>query len=105
MPTQHPVTAAELRDECAAQPCGADQTCSDPDASVANDFVCACLTPPLGGSRASFAVGTLARCEVDECTAMREPCGKLQTCTDRNRTALSSSQSHQTEGFRDFECR
>ena len=71
-------------DECSTTPCGAGQTCSDPDTTAAskNDYVCQCSTGT--GSK----VGGMAACKLDECDA--SPCGSGQTCADANDDASST---------------
>eukprot|EP01061_Rhynchopus_euleeides_P046204 TRINITY_DN8683_c0_g1_i5.p1 TRINITY_DN8683_c0_g1~~TRINITY_DN8683_c0_g1_i5.p1 ORF type:complete len:1132 (+),score=360.30 TRINITY_DN8683_c0_g1_i5:120-3398(+) len=72
-------TPATPVDECAAMPCGDDQTCEDPntDATSLNDFVCTCTD-----DKTVKATGSKATCTLDECEA--KPCGDRQSCNDPN---------------------
>eukprot|EP01062_Namystynia_karyoxenos_P076908 TRINITY_DN762_c1_g1_i1.p1 TRINITY_DN762_c1_g1~~TRINITY_DN762_c1_g1_i1.p1 ORF type:complete len:1434 (+),score=327.74 TRINITY_DN762_c1_g1_i1:70-4371(+) len=92
------------RDECVpVSPCGDEQDCFDPDVSsdMLLDFECVCKVAAKGGGIAR-ARGTRARCGVDECRT--RPCGSEQFCNDPNQTALSTSQTTEAAGFRDFVC-
>ena len=77
------------RDECAPQPCGADQLCDDPDtaANRIGDFTCVCEVGT------GTATGMPAACRLDECAAA--PCGSGQRCADASNAVTS---------LRDFEC-
>eukprot|EP01062_Namystynia_karyoxenos_P014651 TRINITY_DN15283_c0_g1_i1.p1 TRINITY_DN15283_c0_g1~~TRINITY_DN15283_c0_g1_i1.p1 ORF type:complete len:617 (+),score=96.28 TRINITY_DN15283_c0_g1_i1:72-1853(+) len=96
------------------KPCGPNQECKDPNTAANQrfDFVCTCKT---GGAT---AVGTWARCQVNECDAPAGmtwgtgpldntygPCGTEQTCEDTNLAAYSSSQTPLALGLRDFKCK
>eukprot|EP01061_Rhynchopus_euleeides_P004034 TRINITY_DN1335_c2_g1_i1.p1 TRINITY_DN1335_c2_g1~~TRINITY_DN1335_c2_g1_i1.p1 ORF type:complete len:1278 (+),score=183.33 TRINITY_DN1335_c2_g1_i1:38-3835(+) len=72
-------------DECTSFPCGASQTCTDPNRTAAStkDYICTCR---LGTGLAG--VGTPAACSLDECEAV--PCGSGQLCRDPD-TSVSSS--------------
>ncbi|KAJ9472212.1 Neurogenic locus Notch protein [Diplonema papillatum] len=69
-------------DECAASPCGTDQTCSDMDQAITGDYTCSC------NNAAASNVGAPAVCDSDECKAA--PCGTGQTCKDPVTTAAST---------------
>eukprot|EP01061_Rhynchopus_euleeides_P009390 TRINITY_DN1855_c0_g2_i1.p1 TRINITY_DN1855_c0_g2~~TRINITY_DN1855_c0_g2_i1.p1 ORF type:complete len:1412 (+),score=353.86 TRINITY_DN1855_c0_g2_i1:84-4319(+) len=79
------VCAAGSNDECTmGAPCGADQTCVDPDqtASSTNDFLCTC------SKGVGSATGKAASCVLDECDA--QPCSGTQACMDPD-TSLTAT--------------
>ena len=77
-PGTDPVTEKPLNtDECATDPCGLAQTCTDPDTSKDGDFVCTC-----DSDKDRSAVGERAVCGVSECLASSWPCSSGQMCRD-----------------------
>ena len=77
-------------DECLANPCSADQTCTDVSTSTPNDFTCTCTA-----NTSISAIGAPAVCldSFDECAST--PCGAGQLCHDPDTTNPPS---------RDFTC-
>ena len=78
-PGTDPVTDKPLNTgECATDPCGLAQTCTDPDTSKDGDFVCTC-----DSDKDRSAVGERAVCVgVSECPLGNWPCPSGQWCRD-----------------------
>eukprot|EP01064_Diplonema_japonicum_P004299 TRINITY_DN127_c0_g1_i7.p1 TRINITY_DN127_c0_g1~~TRINITY_DN127_c0_g1_i7.p1 ORF type:complete len:217 (+),score=71.87 TRINITY_DN127_c0_g1_i7:305-955(+) len=67
------------KDECNAKPCGAEQSCNDPDTAAGskNDFTCTCIKTLL-----NVTGQAVPNCGTDECVT--NPCGTGQGCEDPN---------------------
>ena len=72
--------------ECDANPCGADQTCNDPNeaADSLHDFICTCMS-----DTSVTQVDGPATCSKNECDV--NPCdsAQSQTCNDPSPTLAS----------------
>ena len=72
-------------DECAANPCGPLQTCTDPNQQSLFDFQCQCDGVP----DTVVSINGPANCYLNECDT--SPCGVTQMCFDEVAESLTNS--------------